>query len=88
MVAFHFITLLSGYSCCFHQSIIITNTNIYPFHFYQGLERVHNLRLRLCTNLGCKSWLHGESKASKIGYWLLHCSVKNRLNRMIYYTVG
>lgn len=40
----------------------------------RGME-VHNLGSKLCTSLGCKSWLCGKGKA----WWgWLHCSHKGR----------
>lgn len=40
----------------------------------RGVE-VHNLGLKLCTSLGCKSWLCGKGKA----WWgWFHCSHKGR----------
>lgn len=48
---------------------------------------VHNLRLNYALNKIVNAYLYGKSKVSKVG-WLLHCSLKNRLNKQAEYTAG
>lgn len=50
----------------------------------QGHGRIYNLRFQLYISFSCKSWLHGKSKASKVGCYI----VLLKAGKQCEYTVG